>query len=230
MSPEQRPWRSAAALVYVDDLDADELGREDDHHLRRVLRLRPGDELCLCDGSGSIRPAVLADQGRLDLAGDVERVAPPPYPITVGVAPPKGDRLDLLVAKTCELGVDRIVLFAAERSVVRWDAGRTERALERLGRVVRAAGAQSRRTHLPELAIEDLGALLAAGAPIADLDGRPPASGDRTLLVGPEGGWSDEERAAADAGGGRVRLAADVLRVETAAIASAVALGLARPA
>ena len=71
MSPEQRPWRSAAALVYVDDLDADELGREDDHHLRRVLRLRPGDELCLCDGSGSIRPAELADPGRLDLAGDV---------------------------------------------------------------------------------------------------------------------------------------------------------------
>jgi len=230
VSADDRPWRTAAALVYVEDLHADELAREDDHHLRRVLRLRPGDELCLCDGSGSVRSAVLADPGRLDLTGGIDRVPPPPYPITVGVAPPKGDRLDLLVAKACELGVDRIVLFAAERSVVRWDAGRAERALERLGRVVRAAGAQSRRTHLPELALEDLGALLAAGAPVADLDGRPPAPGDRTLLVGPEGGWSEEERAAAAAGGGRVRLAADVLRVETAAIAAAVALGLVRPA
>jgi 16S rRNA (uracil1498-N3)-methyltransferase len=230
VSPDQRPWRSAAALVYVDDLAAVELDREDDHHLRRVLRLRPGDGLCLCDGSGGIRSAVLADPGRLELVGEVRRVEPPPYPITVGVAPPKGDRLDLLVAKACELGVDRIVLFAAERSVVRWDAGRAERALDRLRRVVRAAGTQSRRTHLPELALEDLGALLDAGTPIADLDGRPPTSGDRTLLIGPEGGWSDGERAAADACGGRVRLASDVLRVETAAIAAAVALGLARQA
>jgi RsmE family RNA methyltransferase len=64
--------------------------------------------------------------------------------------------------------------------------------------------------------------------PVADLDGRPPDSGDRELLVGPAGGWSEAERALADAGGGRVQLAADVLRVETAAVAAASALALAR--
>ena len=230
MSPDDRPWRTAAALVYVDDLDVTELDRDDDHHLRRVLRLRPGAEVCVSDGRGGVRTALLTEPGRVEWTGGVRRIDPPVEPVTVGVAPPKGDRLDLLVAKTCELGVDRIVLFAAERSVVRWDTERAGRAVERLGRVVRAAGAQSRRIHLPEVTVGDLGELLAAGAPVADLEGRAPAPGDRILLVGPEGGWSDTERAAADAGGGRVRLAADVLRVETAAIAAAVALSLARTA
>ncbi len=226
--PADRPWRTADALVYVGSLEVPELSGDDAHHLRRVLRLRPGAEVCLGDGRGGVRAARLGEGSELVLTGPALRLPAPSVTVTIGVAPPKGDRLDLLVAKACELGVDRIVLFEAQRSVVRWDAGRAAGALERLARVVRAAGAQSRRPRLPDLEVGDLSELIDRGAPLADLEGRAPAAEDRILLVGPEGGWTEDERRAADARGGRVRLAAGVLRTETAAIAAATVLGLAR--
>jgi len=222
------PWRSAAALVFVEDVASPELSAEDAHHLSRVLRLRPGSELCLSDGVGSVRSAELGDRGTLAGLGDVQGAPPTTDGVTVGVVPPKGERLEWLVGRLCELGVDRISLLESERSVVRWDEARWGRAEERLRRVVRSASAQSRRPRWPELERADLRSRLAAGVPVADLDGRPPDAGDRELLVGPEGGWSEAERALADAGGGRVQLAADVLRVETAAVAAASALALAR--
>ena len=227
-APGTAPWRSAAALVYVDDVVAPALDDADAHHLRRVLRLRAGDPICVSDGRTAARAAVLGDGGAVEVAGDaITLEVPSPGAITtVGVVPPKGDRLDLLVSKLTELGIDRIVLLESERSVVRWDADRATRALDRLARVARSAGAQSRRPRLPEIELGDLMSLLADGVPIADLEGRPPTNGDRILLVGPEGGWSAAERAAADApgGGGRVRLARGVLRVETAAIAAAAVM------
>jgi 16S rRNA (uracil1498-N3)-methyltransferase len=225
------PWRTAAALVLVDDLDAPDPGDAGVHHLRRVLRLRPGAEVCAGDGAGGYRPCVLGADGGLEPAGPACRVAPRPASdlVTVAFAPPKGDRTDLVVTKLTELGIDRILLVRAERSVVRRDGDRAGRALERLTRLSRAAAAQCRRLHLPEVAEADMADLLSAGAPLADLDGRSPAPGDRVLLVGPEGGWSATERALADArGGGRVRLAEHVLRAETAAIAAGVVLTLAR--
>lgn len=224
LAPGEQPWRTADALVFVDDVVAPVLDDADAHHLRRVLRLRPGDLVCVSDGRAVVRPCVLGTDGLLEVTGDPIHLDAPAAATatTVGVVPPKGDRLDLLVAKLTELGVDRVLLLDSARAVVRWDDDRAGRALDRLGRVARSSCAQSRRPLLPRVELGDLGALLAAGVPIADLEGRAPSADDRILLVGPEGGWSDAERAAADApgGGGRVRLARGVLRVETAAIAA----------
>ena len=83
-------------------------------------------------------------------ATDAVRIVPrPDRALTIAVAPPKGDRLDWLVAKCTELGIDRIVLVDAERSVVRWAGERVERQLARLRRIAAEASMQSRRVWLP---------------------------------------------------------------------------------
>ena len=142
-------------------------------------------------------------------------------------APAKGDRPEWVVQKLTELGVDRIVPLAADRSVVRWGTGRAERALERLRRVAREAAAQSRRTWLPEVEpVTTVAGLVATsgehgGVRLAQMGGGPPAPGDRTVAVGPEGGWSPDE---AGLGGAPLGLGPTVLRAETAAVAAAVLL------
>jgi 16S rRNA (uracil1498-N3)-methyltransferase len=218
--------------VLVEDLEAPDPGEVETHHLRRVLRLRPGAEVCAADGRGGYRPCILGDGGVLEPVAPAGHLPARPLSevVTVAFAPPKGERTDLVVTKLTELGVDRILLVRAERSVVRRDGERAGRALERLLRLSRAAATQCRRLHLPEVAEADVADLLRSGAPLADFDGRPPSRADRILLVGPEGGWSEAERALADSGGGRVHLAEHVLRAETAAIAAGVVLTLGRVA
>ena len=163
--PPSRPdatLQSAAAMVFVADPAAPLLAPDDAHHLLDVLRLRPGELVVACDGSGSWSQCRIAPvprgraSRRVDPAGVVTvdgpvvgqpRAAPE---ITVAFAPAKGDRPEWVVQKLTELGVDRIVPIHAARSVVRWDGERGERAVARLTRVAREAAAQARRTWLPE--------------------------------------------------------------------------------
>src|SRR5262249_48174279 len=138
--------------VFVDDLDVPTLGDADAHHLRRVLRLRDGDALSLSDGHGRWRPAVLRIHGdRLELAdaGAVHAVAKRTPAVTIGFALVKGSRPELVVQKLTELGVDRIVPFEAERSVVQWDEARARHHEDRLARVAREAAMQCHRCWLP---------------------------------------------------------------------------------
>ena len=104
-------------MVFVDDLDAPSLAGDDEHHLRRVLRVRDGEEITLADGSGRWRAATFGDPVR---AASAIHVEPEPVPmITIAFALVKGDRPEFVVQKLTELGVDRIVPFVAARSVVR---------------------------------------------------------------------------------------------------------------
>jgi len=211
----------ARAHVFVADVEAPELAPDDRHHLERVLRLRPGDELTVADGAGRWRrcrfgPALEAD-------GDVEVEVPPAPAITLGFALTKGERPEWTVQKLTEVGVDRIVPFVSARSIVRWDEAKAERNAERLRRVAREAAMQSRRAFLP--VVEDVAefadVVTRTGAALAAPDGRPPDLARACLLVGPEGGWTDEELALAPV---RVALGPTVLRAETAAVAGAVLL------
>jgi 16S rRNA (uracil1498-N3)-methyltransferase len=217
--------------VFVADLDQPVLDDRDRHHLERVLRLRAGDALTLSDGQGSWRPARFGPE--VEPSAPVERAAEPAPRLCVGFALVKGERPELIVQKLTELGIDRIVPFTAERSVVRWDDERAARHAERLRRVAREAAMQSHRCWLPEVAdLADLASLFAAGAVLADRDGGPLPDPLRPVLVGPEGGWTDRERTSAS---GRVTLGPHVLRVETAAIAAgtllaAVRAGVVKPA
>ncbi|MDQ2648147.1 MAG: 16S rRNA (uracil(1498)-N(3))-methyltransferase [Actinomycetota bacterium] len=189
---------------------------DDDHHLRRVLRLRVGDPLSIGDGSGRWRPARLTATG-VEPTDDVATWDRPAPMLTVAFALTKGDKPELVVQKLTELGVDRIVPLRAARSVVRWDAAKEAKALERLRLVARAAAMQSHRPILPEVApIADLATLACQpGVALADRTGAPPSLAHTTIAVGPEGGWDDAERALDLP---VVALGAHVLRAETAAV------------
>lgn len=217
-------WRSAAALVFVDDPDAPQLSEAEAHHLGRVLRLRQGDDVCVSDGSGRWRLCWFEGDDKL-VVGDPHGVEARPEPVlTVGFAVVKGDKPDLVVQKLTEVGIDRIVLFHGRRSIARWQGDKVERNLERLRRVVTSACSQSRRLHIPTVEFSELRPLIESGAAVADFGGRTMDSGDTTVLIGPEGGWEQQEYGDAPT----VDLGRNVLRAETAAISAAVQMCMLR--
>jgi 16S rRNA (uracil1498-N3)-methyltransferase len=218
------PPSELGPLVFVDDVDAPVLHPDDDHHLRRALRLRPGDEATVSDGAGRWRPVRLGAPGTdVEPMGEVVTVTRPSPPVGVAFAPVKGQRPELVVQKLTELGVDQIRPFHAARSVVRWEGARAESAHTRLQRVAREAAMQCRRAWLPDLLpIADFAAVAALpGASLADRLGGRPSLATPTVIIGPEGGWSPDERAASLP---VVGLGDPVLRAETAAITAAVLL------
>jgi 16S rRNA (uracil1498-N3)-methyltransferase len=214
--------RRSAAHVLVADVATPVLDEHAAHHLLRALRLREGAPITVTDGHGRWRRCRLAAQA-LEVDGDTETSAPP-RETTVAVAPPKGDRLDWLVQKVTEIGVARVVLVEAERSVVRWDADRAIRHVERLRRVATEAAMQSRRVWLPDVCGPVAAAEILPTSVIGEPGGRAVSARDTTIAIGPEGGWSPDEL---EIGGDRVSLGPNVLRVETAAVV-AVTLMVAR--
>lgn len=213
-------------FVLVEDLDAPALTPDDHHHLARVRRLRDGDPLTAGDGAGRFRSVRFGTPLQPD--GELH-VAPAATPrLTVAFALTKGDKPELVVQKLVEIGVDRIVPFTAERSVVRWDPDKARRNVTRWRTIAREAAAQAHRPWLAQVeelrSFAEVVAEVAAepGAALAHPDAEPIAGGSddapTTVLVGPEGGWSPEEEAAVDR---RMGLGPHILRSETAAIVAA---------
>jgi len=217
--------RRSAAHVLVADVVAPVADEATAHHLRRVLRLRDGEVVTVTDGAGHWRACRVTGDG-LEVDGAVEDVVRAAPPVTIAVAPPKGERLEWLVQKCTEVGVDRIVLLSAQRSVVRWDGERAARQVGRLQRIATEASLQARRVWVPELAGPVPAADVLATAVVAEPGGRPLGPDDATVAIGPEGGWSAAEVAAAV---GQVSLGPNVLRVETAAVVAASMMVAARP-
>ena len=213
--------------AFVESLAALELDAGDDHHLRRVLRLRPGEDGTVSDGRGGWRACVWTGAPGVALTpeGEVRQEVPPAPAVTVGFALTKGDRPEWVTQKLTEAGVDVIVPFAAERSVVRWDAEKAARQHERLTRVAREAAMQSRRVWLPTVlplaTYMGLVGQMGLECGVAHPGGSPPSLERPGLLVGPEGGFSEAELEAAP---GTIGLGPTVLRAETAALAAGLAL------
>ena len=205
------------------------------HHAVRVLRIRPGEVITVSDGRGAVVRATVRDAGR-ELNADVveRRNDPRPVPSLVVVhGIPKAGKLDLVVQKLTELGVDEIAPVAMERSVARWDQRKAAEHTARLAAIAREAAKQSRRAWLPEVRAPGRLVTLELSQPAfvlheeaADrLVHRLPeaAPATLTLVVGPEGGLtSDEVSRLVEAGAAPVSLGPLVLRTETAALAAAV--------
>ena len=217
--------RDAAAHTFVESVVAPVLADEDRHHLERVLRLRAGTVITVSDGRGQWRAVELGAD--LEPCGDVMSEPPPQPRIAVGFAVVKGDRPEMIARALTEVGVDRLMPMHTDRTVVRWEGMRAQAAVERLRRVVRGAGGQSRRVWLPVVEpVTTFGDLVVVpGTAVAAPGGVPPDLGHPTILVGPEGGWSPEELAV---GTPRVGLGPHVLRTETAAVVAGTLLGAAR--
>lgn len=224
--------------------DAFTLDGRQGHHAATVRRIGPGEWLLLADGSGRVATTTVTARDRAALALRVDAVEqePAPQPRFVLVqALAKGDRDEQAIEAATELGVDEVVPWQAERSIVVWRADRAERAHAKWRKVVRAAAQQSRRARVPEVGphvrLRDVIPLLegAALALVLHEDATEPLArvplpehGDVVVVVGPEGGITDAELAAFTGAGARpVRLGGTVLRTSSAGPAALAVLSAA---
>ena len=240
------PELGGAPLFIVDELpeDGDVLvAGPEGRHAVEVLRLAPGERIRIGNGRGSVVDGEVLGAGPdgLRVAVRARHEVPPQEPAFVLVqALPKGDRGPLAVDLATELGVDRIVPWAASRCVTRWRDGRVAKGIAKWRSAAHAASKQSRRPHVPDvtelmttrevcglLGEADLALVLheQARRPLSELD--IPRTGTIAVVVGPEGGLTDGEVLAFRAAGAQaVRLGAEVLRTSTAGAAALAALSM----
>lgn len=201
------------------------LSEEEGRHVYKVLRRNVGDKIEVVDSSGKLFVAELAE-GREATVLQECLVEGDDSAVALYQAVPKGRHMDLVVEKTTELGIKRIVPLATERGVVRLEEGGKVR---RWRRVAEAAARQSLRLHVPEvdeavpfseaaLAVGETGVLLHNEPGLPVLEDVVPGQVVR-LFVGPEGGWSERELVMAREAGLRLAsLGPYRLRSETAGI------------
>jgi len=211
------------------------------HYASRVLRLRPGTPMVLFNGDGADYAGEVANlgRGRLEVAvhARLPAAAEAGLRVTLAQAVGKGDRMDTALQKATELGAVAFQPLWTERTDVRLDGERLERRLAHWRGVIVSACEQSGRARVPDLAAplafrEWLAVADAPRCRVLDPDAeeglghRPVRAGDAlTLAIGPEGGFSEAEGAAARAAGMvPVRLGTRVLRTETAGPAALAAL------
>jgi 16S rRNA (uracil1498-N3)-methyltransferase len=206
-------------------------------HVTRVLRLRVGESLTLFNGKGGEHAASIDKSHGGEVAllvGEhhpIERESP--FPITLAQGVSRGERMDLVVQKSTELGVSRLVPVLTERSVVRLDAQQANRKSKHWRAIAIAACEQCGRNRLPEVGLPaqlrellrepagDRARLLLSPDAARRIEDVPRPANGVTVLIGPEGGLSEEELGHAQAAGfTAVHLGPRVLRTETAAIAA----------
>jgi 16S rRNA (uracil1498-N3)-methyltransferase len=215
------------------------LSADEARHLREVLRLKPGDEVYVFDGVGrevacAVRE-VRRDQTLLEILREVEPArAESPFKLTLGLALLKGDKFDLVVQKTTELGVFAIVPVATKLSDIKLrNDTDAEKRVMRWQRIALEAAKQSGRAVVPRvLNPEGFDEFLQRDDEqrivFSERGGQPVTAVTRersahvsaaTVLVGPEGGLSDAEVSGAqESGWALITLGGRVLRAETAAI------------
>ncbi len=208
------------------------------NHIARVLRLRAGDALTLFNGNGAEFAATIeelhrdAAMVRIDTERAVSRESPLSLTLAQGIS--RGERMDWILQKATELGGSRIVPLFTERSVVRLDSRQAERKLQHWRAVAIAACEQCGRNRVPEIALPtDLfeflrsatqprtTRLLLSPNAAASIDEVGADTAGITVLIGPEGGLTDDEQEVAlRSGFTPVRMGPRILRTETAAIAA----------
>lgn len=230
-------------LFFVDQLptgDVVVLDGAEGRHAARVRRIGAGETVLVGDGRGAVAECVVdtAAPDSLTLRVTARRSVPEPDPrIVVVQALPKGERAELAVELLTEVGVDEIVPWASARAVVQWTGDRGVKARAKWQRAAAEAAKQSRRAWVPQIAELTRTADLTARAktmlvlhetatePLSQVD--LPGAGDIVLVVGPEGGVSDDELAVLTAAGAcAVRLGDPVLRTSTAGAAAVAALSV----
>ena len=213
---------------------------EEAKHAAKVLRLRPGDGVCAMDGAGHRWRAVIEDMGEgvtlqlLELLPGNES----PARLTVYQGLPKAEKLDLLAQKLTELGAAALIPVRMERCVVKLDEKDGKKRRERLERVALEAAKQCQRARATKISApvtwkQALEAMRrhdlvlvpwedARGWRMKDAYADHPEAVDIGIVIGPEGGMSEDEvRAMQDIDALTVTLGPRILRTETAAVVSA---------
>jgi len=216
--------------IVVAELRAGELAITGDehHYLGRVRRARIGDAIELVDGNGRRASAKIVGmtegETRVEV-GEPETVVEPRPHIRVLLPLIKGDRMDYAIEKLVEVGANEVIVWQAERSIVRLDPAKRDARVAHYAAVIEAAAKQSGRATLPTVSFAELRhairALPEGERFMLDPDGEraAPTGDDVTLISGPEGGlaWLETEQLAG-AGFVGMGLGATMLRAETAPV------------
>ena len=208
-------------------------------HISTVLRLKSGDHLRLADGAGHEAEAIItsiAKDGIHVEIGPSQQMskAVDSTRITMYQGLPKGEKTDLILQKCTELGVARVVIFMAARSVTKLEGDRLPKRLSRWERIVQEAARQSGREDIPSVVFaESLGEALGSNASslgfliwegeedqgLKAVIARSDKPESVSIVIGPEGGLTSEEAAeAVDFGFIPVSLGKRILRTETAGL------------
>lgn len=206
---------------------------QDAHHIARVLRMRVGDELTLCDGAGTDYVCRITSLDDREVVADVLYRRPsesePTVAVTLYQGLPKSEKMDLIVQKCVEIGITRIVPVAMARSIVKLSAADGEKKRDRWQKIAASAAEQSGRGIVPEVTAPiSFKQLLAAvgtentvtfyeggGEPLSALVSTD--TKQLSIVIGPEGGFdADEIERLREAGARIATLGPRILRCETA--------------
>jgi len=205
------------------------------HYVRTVLRLKKDQNITLFNGLGGEFLCTLEEVSRkrvlVNITEAIDRSVESPLKITLGLGISRGDRMDWAVQKAVELGVNKITPLLTERCVVKFKGDKKPQRLQHWKNIVQHATEQSNRTFLPELSeidaiqswVHKQNGLKIFLDPYAkqSLKDLKPDNFHVTLMTGPEGGFSDQERKLAiEAGFIPIRLGKRILRTETASLAA----------
>lgn len=214
---------------------------QDVNHMKNVLRMKPGENVRISDGSGKAYICCVRayedKKAVLDILGEMDLDTELPSQIWLFQGLPKGDKMELIVQKAVELGAYAVVPFSAKRSVVRLDEKKAEKKRERWQSVAKGAAEQSGRGIIPEVhpllsfkealrAAAELDVILIPYEKKDGMEGtiqavrgiRPGQSAG--IFIGPEGGFDEAEvRQAMESGAVPVSLGRRILRTETAGLA-----------
>jgi 16S rRNA (uracil1498-N3)-methyltransferase len=221
---------------------------DDAHHLMKVMRAEPGEEIIISNGLDREVLARVSDIGKGLVEAEVVRELPMDKEAAVEVwiaqSLPKGDKLETVIQKCTELGADRFIPFLSKRTVVQYDDKKEAKRVERWSKIAKEAAEQAHRNRVPavetpvswkrllELVKEtdlalfcyELESGLTLRERLAEQLSSPAVDGRRPrilVLVGPEGGFTEQEALEAEAAGCRsISLGKRILRTETAAMAA----------
>ncbi|MDO7905474.1 16S rRNA (uracil(1498)-N(3))-methyltransferase [Paenibacillus sp. JX-17] len=218
---------------------------EDARHISRVMRGKPGDKVIVSDGASreALVELTSLEAGEVTAAiiDRLEMNAEPKVKVTIAQSLPKGDKMELVIQKCTEIGADRFVPFLSERTIVQYDSKKEGKRVERWRKIAKEAAEQCHRNRIPEVD-SPLGwkALLTSfeeydlvcycyekesGRQLRDMV-KPfvehhPDGGKVLVVVGPEGGFTEQESQAAEAAGAfPTGLGRRILRAETAGMAA----------
>jgi 16S rRNA (uracil1498-N3)-methyltransferase len=128
---------------------------DDYHHIVRVMRMREGEEIVCCNENGQAAlckiTKITNDEVIANIIEWVEEQTELPINVYIAQGLPKGDKLELVIQKGTELGAFSFIPFLAARSVVKWDAKKGDRKIERWNKIAKEAAEQSQRTRIPTI-------------------------------------------------------------------------------
>lgn len=217
------------------------ISNEDVHHISKVMRMSPDDEILCCDPSGHVSLCKIVeitnDQVVCTIVKWIDENKELPVNVTIVQGLPKGDKMELVIQKGTELGAHTFIPFEAERSIVKWDHKKAQKKISRYQKIAKEASEQSHRNLVPEvMTIKNLNELVEESKrydykliayeeeakttqyqSLRDIITSIQPSQNVMVVIGPEGGLSNKEvDKLKEADFQSVRLGPRILRTETA--------------